>query len=317
MSLIHTRSGRFGKATRVVRAMPLRALLIAGLFTAQLLPADAEARIVHRERSLYSTILVDERGSLLCLQFSVRQDQRNQSCLDSRNPRRLVFAYAKMMLAGLLLNPDPQRILVVGLGGGTLPIALSELYPESRIDVVEIDPAVKTVAETYFGFAETEKMRVLLQDGRVFTKRAITRGDKYDFIMLDAFNGDYIPEHLMTREYLEETRALMTDDGVVISNTFAISELYDHESVTYEAVFGTFFNVRDTTSANRIIIAVNGDLPDRATLSGRALQLAMPLRTYDMRIADYPPIFSTAIDWDQNARVLTDQYAPVNLLREQ
>ena len=287
------------------------------LLVTQLLPTQADARIVHRERSLYSTILVDERGSLLCLQFSVRTDQRNQSCLDRKNPRRLVFGYAKMMLAGLLLNPTPRRILIVGLGGGTLPIALSELYPESRIDVVEIDPAVKTVAETYFGFAETDQMKVLLQDGRVFTKRAITRGERYDLIMLDAFNGDYIPEHLMTREYLEETRQLMTDDGVLVSNTFAISQLYDHESVTYRAVFGPFFNVKENTSANRIIIAVPGDLPDPATLRSRAPQLAPRLRPYDMRIGDYPALFDTGSDWNEGARILTDQYAPANLLREQ
>ena len=279
---------------------------------------QAEARIVHRERSLYSTILVDERGSLLCLQFSVRTDQRNQSCLDRKNPRRLVFGYAKMMLAGLLLNPTPRRILVVGLGGGTLPIALSELYPESRIDVVEIDPAVKTVAETYFGFAETDQMKVLLQDGRVFTKRAITRGERYDLIMLDAFNGDYIPEHLMTREYLEETRQLMTDDGVLVSNTFAISQLYDHESVTYRAVFGPFFNVKENDLCQ-------SDHYRSVRRSAGSCHAAQPRTTagspgyapYDMRIGDYPALFEYGQRLEPGARVLTDQYAPANLLREQ
>lgn len=293
------------------------ALLLAMLALLPLLPTDAQARIIHRERSLYSTILVDQQGSLICLQFSVRQDQRNQSCLDRRDPRKLVFGYAKMMLAGLLLNPDPQRILIVGLGGGTLPVALAELYPSARIDVVEIDPSVKTVAETYFGFVETEHMRVLLQDGRVFTKRAITRGDHYDLILLDAFNGDYIPEHLMTREYLEETRALLSPGGVVVANTFAISDLYDHESVTYQAVFGPFFNVTENSSANRIIIATTGELPDRTLLDERARALSARLLPYDMRIGSYPRLLSTRVDWNEDARLLTDQYAPANLLREQ
>ena len=61
----------------------------------------------------------------------------------------------------------------------------------------------------------------------------------HDLIMLDAFNGDYIPEHLMTREYLEETSKLMAENAVVVANTFSISQLYHHESTTYQAVFGS------------------------------------------------------------------------------
>ena len=63
----------------------------AGLLAA----APAEARIVHEERSLYSTILVNQQGPVLCLQFSVRRDQRNQSCINQRRPKEMVFAYAR------------------------------------------------------------------------------------------------------------------------------------------------------------------------------------------------------------------------------
>ena len=45
-----------------------------------------------------------------------------------------------MMLGALLLNPDPHSILIIGLGGGTLPRTLEKLLPQADIDVVEIDP---------------------------------------------------------------------------------------------------------------------------------------------------------------------------------
>ena len=61
-----------------------------------------------------------------------------------------------------------------------------------------------------------------------------TRSQHHDLILLDAFTADYIPEHLMTAEYLAETRALLTEDGVIAANTFGISDLYDHESTTYD-----------------------------------------------------------------------------------
>lgn len=301
-----------------LRSAALRSFALGMLSAALLIgTAPADARIVHRERSLYSTILVDQRDSLICLQFSVRRDQRNQSCMDRDDPRHMVFPYARMMMLSLLLVPSPGHVLVVGLGGGTLPTALHELYPDAEIDVVELDPAVRTVAETYFGFTESERLKVIVRDARVFTKRALADGRKYDLIMLDAFNGDYIPEHLMTREYLEETRGLLRPGGVVAANTFAISGLYDHESTTYQAVFGTFYNVRTPESANRIIIATNGELPALPALAAESSTLARPLKPYGIRISDYLPHFSTEPDWDQSARILTDQYAPANLLSNQ
>ena len=222
-----------------------------------------------------------------------------------------------MMMMSLLLIPDPERILVVGLGGGTLPVALRDLYPAAAIDVIEIDPAVKMVAETYFGFVESDRLQVILQDARVFTKRAVIREARYDLIMLDAFNGDYIPEHLMTREYLEETRSLLSPRGVVAANTFAISGVYDHESATYRAVFGEFYNVRSTVSANRIILAAAETLPDEATVKTAARTLGPKLKPYDIRLNQHLQSLSTAVDWDEEARILTDQYAPANLLQNQ
>ncbi len=298
---------------------PAPHLLAAALLAVLLLGASlpAESRVIHRERSLYSTILVDQRGSTLCLQFSVRKNQRNQSCMDKNNPKRMVFPYARMMMLSLLLVPEPQKILMVGLGGGTIALALNEIYPEAAIEVVEIDPAVKTVAETYFGFAENERLKVILQDARVFGKRALARGERYDLILLDAFNGDYIPEHLLTREYLEEVRDLLTPNGVVAANTFAISGLYDHESNTYQVVFGPFYNIRSGTSANRVILATRGELPEIALLQERASGLAPVLAPFHVRLDEYLGSFTTQPDWDRSARILTDQYAPANLLGDQ
>lgn len=294
----------------------MRPALLCGLLLAGLGVADpAGARIVHREQSLYSTLLIDQQGSRLCLQFSVRRDQRNQSCIDTEQPRQMVFGYTRMMMTSLLLNPSPERILVVGLGGGTLPMALAELYPEARIDAVEIDPAVVRVARRYFGFDPGETITVHEQDARVFTKRARLRGRSWDLIMLDAYNGEYIPEHLMTREYLDETRDILAPDGVLAANTFAVSQLYHNESRTYQAVFGEFFNLKAPDSANRIIITTRGPLPPASSLLKTAGELSRPLARYGIRLGDYLGRLSTERDWDPEARVLTDQYAPVNLLK--
>jgi len=121
----------------------------------------------------------------------------------------------------------------------------------------------------------------------------------------------------MTREYLSETAALLTDDGVLVSNTFAISRLYHNESVTYADVFGTFFNLKSPDSANRIIIVGRRALPDRAALDATAQQLQPVLKPYGIPIETYPAQLTTVADWDIHARVLTDQYSPANLLKGQ
>ena len=293
------------------RGLAAAAALVAAL------PTFTHARIIHEESSLYSRILVDQRGSLVCMQFSVRRDQRNQSCYDKRRPRDMVFIYARMMMAGLLLNPQPSRILMIGLGGGTLPMALGELYPQAEMHVVEIDPAVVRVAREYFGFDPSPRVRVFTQDGRVFVKRAVQRGEAYDLIMLDAFNGDYIPEHLMTREFLEEVASLLTPDGVLAANTFSISRLYDHESVTYDAVFGPFFNLRTPSTGNRVILTAADGLPDQQTLKARAEELGPALKRYGIRMSELLPLMRQKRDWDVTARELTDQYAPANVLQAQ
>ena len=277
----------------------------------------ANAELIHRERSLYQTILVNKSGSTVCLQFSVRRDQRNQSCIDQRRPKEMVFTYTKMMMSALLLNPNPKRVLIAGLGGGTLPTALAELFPEAQIDIVEIDPAVVAVAKRFFGFTETAKLKVFTQDARVFTKRALIRNATYDLIMLDAYNGDYIPEHLMTREYLNETKSLLTDNGIIAANTFTVSRLYDHESATYYDVFGEFFNLRTAQSSNRVILTSQQPLPNIMVLGQRAKQLEDRLRPFGVNIRNYPKLLSSKVDWDDDVRILTDQYSPVNLLQHQ
>tara|TARA_R110002072_G_scaffold64_9_gene417 strand:- start:6610 stop:7479 length:870 start_codon:yes stop_codon:yes gene_type:complete len=276
-------------------------------------PTLAEA--IHQEKSLYRNIVVNESNGRRCLLFTVKRGDRNQTCLDLRNPRRLVFPYVRMTLGGLLLSPEPSKVLVIGLGGGSIPVALNEMYPEATIDVVEIDEAVVKVAKRYFNFVENEHLKVHVADARVYTKRAALQGKRYDMIILDAFTGDYIPEHLMTREYLEETRALLESPGILIANTFSTSDLYDHESVTYTEVFGPFFNFKMPNTGNRVVISSSEALPSDFVLRSRAKRLSARLQTYGVDVEVFPQYMRRGVDWDITKRSLTDQYSPANLLR--
>jgi spermidine synthase len=226
----------------------------------------------------------------------------------------MVLTYTRMMMSGLLMMSDPKNILIVGLGGGTLATALTELIPKAYIDVVEIDPAVFSVAKEFFNYTPNKNTRIILQDARVFTKRAASKSRRYDLIMLDAFNGDYIPEHLMTREYLQETRAILSARGVVVANTFSISRLYDHESETYFHVFGPFINFTTNLSGNRIVLASVNPLATNERIKQAAQDWHRRLEPYNVQITSFPKNFDRNQSWDRSRRVLTDQYSPANLL---
>ncbi|MEK9870860.1 MAG: fused MFS/spermidine synthase [Gammaproteobacteria bacterium] len=289
-------------------------LLLASLCAAQTALAD---RVIHREKSLYRNIVVTERSDRRCLAFSVKRQKRNQTCMNPEKPNQVVFPYVRMSFAGLLANPDPRHAMMIGLGGGTISNVLTELYPNLAIDLVEIDEAVVRVARDYFDFRESANTNVFIQDGRVFTRRAKIQGKKYDLIILDAYTGDYIPEHLMTQEFLQDVHDLLTPDGIVVANTFAISKLYDHESQTYASVFGDFINFKMRGTGNRVVIAARGSLPANSELRDNASRLGPRLlKPYDVDLVRYLSYLDREADWDTRKAPLTDQYSPANLLRD-
>jgi len=275
------------------------------------------AEVIHQERSLYRNILVEDQGDLRCLKFNVKTSKSNQSCLYKSDPQHLVFNYTKLLFSGLLLIDDPKNILIIGLGGGTMSNTLHQIYPQSNITNVEIDPAVIKVARQYFGFFENQRVTSVVQDGRIFIKRAVLKKQQYDWIILDAFNGDYIPEHLLTQEFLQEAKSILTPNGILSANTFSVSSLYAHESATYKKVFGDFYNVRNNKNSNRIILTAKEKLPSSEVITERAKQLHNKLIPYYINLFEISKqMTSTSMnqDWPEKTKLLTDQFSPANLL---
>ena len=306
--------GAFGVARRSLPAMALLALLCA---PHESWAAGAGAvdpgtlRLVHSERSLYRQVLIYDGGGSRCLCFTRQCAIGRQSCITLADPQRLMFEYTRMMLGALLLEPEPRDILVIGLGGGSLPRALAGLLPQAQIDLVEIDPAVVRVAADYFAFHADERLHVYTEDGRSFVRRTARGPRRYDLIMLDAYDHQYIPEHLLTEEFLREVRAIMRPGAVLAANTFSNSRLYDNESVTYARVFGEFYNLR---RGNRVILTRLGGLPGPDTLRDNAQRYAEAFKPLGFAPAELLELCSRRVDWNVGARVLTDQYSPANLL---
>jgi len=291
---------------------------IAGFFAFVLslltaLPLAAQPKLLHQERSLYRNIFVTQDGDERCMLFRYPRPFGRESCKLLTQPQKFIFDYTQMMLSGLYLNASPKRVLVIGEGGGTIPTALQEMLPDAQIDLVELDKSVDTVARQYFDFKPGSKMRVFIEDGRVFVKRMVPQKPNYDMVLLDAFDADYIPEHMLTREFLQEVKSIMTPNGVIVANTFSDSALYDYESTTYTAVFGKFFNLRQ---ANRIILGRAGGITpdDLANAKKNAAIVEAEFVKRGSGSNFLLPLLNPNMDWNPTARVLTDQYSPSNLL---
>ena len=284
-----------------------RRLVLAGLLVA---PAALAENVLHTERSLYRQIVVYDDDDLRCMRFT-RAAAARQSCQSRAEPRRLVFEYLRMMMGALYLGPPPRRVLVIGLGGGSLVAALESVLPQARIDAVEVDPAVVRVARKYFAFDPGPRVEVHEQDGRVFVKRALRAHGSYDLVLLDAYDHEYIPEHLLTREFLEEVKGVMAPGAVLGANTFSSSRLYDHESATYAAVFGTFFNLK---RRNRVILLKLGGLPPLDVVQRNAEQWSAAFAPLGIDSTWLVSQLDTTRDWPADTRVLTDRYSPSNLL---
>jgi spermidine synthase len=268
-------------------------------------------KVVHREKSMYRDIMIIESEENRCMSFSRRGGL--QSCMFTDNINTLSLPYSRGVFAGLVANPDAKKMLVIGLGGGVIPRAMRRIDPVMQIDVIEVDPAVVKVAKRYFNYREDPKLHTYIGDGRIFVRRQARAGVRYDLIVIDAFGRFYVPEHMMTREFISEVKALLAPGGVVASNTFSKGLLAPYEAATYQSVFGEI-RVMDMTFGSRILVAGRDGLPSAATLAKN--NAALQDRFW--KIGIFPGELESQVQPRAvGYRPLTDQYSPANLLMGQ
>ena len=128
----------------------------------------------------------------------------------------LIQAKTKLALA---LAAGGMLALLVGLGGAGMPKQFLNDYPKIKIDVVEIDKTIPTVAKQYFGLKDSDRLSIIIDDGRRYIKKT---EERYDLIFMDAYGGTKygltIGPHLVTQEFFREVKKKLTPKGVVAYN---------------------------------------------------------------------------------------------------
>jgi hypothetical protein len=131
----------------------------------------------------------------------LRQDDMEASYVDLADPRHLEFDYMRWMRL-VLRAAGARRVLHIGGAACALPRALADEDPGSRQEVCEVDPRVLEFARAHLGLRRMPGLRVRVAEGRAFLAAQPTGA--WDAVVLDAYQGATIPDHLMTREALTE-----------------------------------------------------------------------------------------------------------------
>ena len=303
------------------RASIVAALLIA-LLTA---PAKAapialpSSRVIYERDSAYHQISVLEDGLNRYLRFN----RSFQGGMVIRDPFESPFLYTSYAHLARVFHPTLQRVLLIGLGAGTIPKRFTRDYPDVTVDSVELDPAVVEVAKRFFEVKEDVRHRIAVADGRVFLRRSEAR---YDVIILDAYFAEGIPFHLATKEFLELVRDHLAPGGIVVSNIIGAMEgsnstLFRALYKTYASVFPglyafpTAFGLARNPTETRTIILIStsraGMRSDEILAGAKRLRAEGRVRLpIDRYAQDY---YNRRVATD-DVPLLTDDYAPVDIL---
>ncbi len=185
--------------------------------------------------------------------------------------------YYDYLLLAPLMRPLPprewlNRVLIIGLGAGTVAKQASSAYGPVEIDGVEVDPAVVDLGRRYFDMNEPN-LRVYATDGRTFLA---TSRKRYDWVIVDAFQGCDIPSHLVTKEFFQLVRDRLVPQGVLSVNVAwwepSDDELLRRVATTIRASFPTVIAVTGIRASHGAVILAGGSSTSPDAIASNALK---------------------------------------------
>lgn len=189
-------------------------------------PARADetlGEVVLDVKSEYSRIKVRKFVNTYTLLF-VRDngDEVIESMIDRSHPQDLLIDYTKYMFLSYLFRPKQEKVLIVGLGGGSMIHFMAHHDPNAKVDVVEIDPVIVKVADKFFGARTGGNIRIVTEDAFKYLRET---PDKYDVVYMDAFlkptgatDTTGVPLRLKTIEFYKGIQSKLSPGGLVVFN---------------------------------------------------------------------------------------------------
>lgn len=203
---------------------------------------EGELRAQLLDESYPKPFVIDD-GKSRFLYFNVRLMQSEMSL---KAPHDLAIRYTQKMMAFLLFQPRPKRIVLIGLGGGSLIKFCYYRLPGTHLTAIELDPNVIAFRDTFLMPPDDERLQVLEADGAEFLENT----DKgIDVLLVDAFDKTGFAPSLANREFFDNAFAKLSGNGVLVINLAG-------EKETYAGLIGEAMHVFDDQV---IVISVPDD----------------------------------------------------------
>lgn len=238
-------------------------------------------KLIHRSRDGDLPIEVIQERGYRSLYFG---SGLRQSCCFLEQPERLVLPYTRYMMAALLFLQKLDRVLVIGLGGGSLVRFLRHYVPEAQVDVVEISPRVTAIAREFFLLEDDERVAIEIGDAARFLQEAPRpRYGEYDLILVDAFGQKGMAASVYAEGFIHDCADRLAPGGVVSINAWkgdeerwraawaALKRRFDGQTLQLPV---------SKESGNEIFLGLSGASPwkDGRALSCRAENMERTLR---------------------------------------
>ena len=206
-----------------------------------------------------------------------------QSRMDLLRPDALALEYTRTMMGFLMFDPEPKRIAMIGLGGGSLARFCHRHLPRTDLTVVEINPHVVALRDRFAVPPDGARFRVVLDDGARFVASTT---DRYDVLLVDAFDAERMPEMLGTRRFYDDCADVLKPGGLAVVNLHAAHPhlpLYlDRLRAAMGGPAGSMLRVNDRDGSNSVVLARRGRPLMRTR---RAIPVAALLQDAFSRIA--------------------------------
>lgn len=187
------------------------------------------------------------------LHFSIGEIQ---SRMDLRDPYALDLEYTRTMMGFLLFVPQPRRIAMIGLGGGSLAKFCHRHLPQASIRVVEINPRVIALREQFHVPADDERFRVIPGDGAHFVRHP---GVRPDVLMVDGFDSNGLPARLSSQRFYDDCHEMLQPGGIMVANLHFGHSQYPIQLERVRRSFGgAVLAVVDRELSNSIVFACKG-----------------------------------------------------------
>jgi spermidine synthase len=158
-----------------------------------------------------------------------------QSAMRLSDPFELVLSYTRSMMGVLLFNPQPQRVVNVGLGGGSLAKWIHRHLPGTQQVVLELDARVIACARQFFCVPpDDERLMIVEGDGADWIGRHL---DRADVILVDGYTAKAQAGELATDKFYALAADALTRDGILVVNLWGTDRGFDVNLQRIERAF--------------------------------------------------------------------------------